>query len=64
MSKFNILDDCNFGAPYLLHPKSISDENIGLDSNFNLVSMIKFQLSPKCYKDLACILVQGGLVLD
>ena len=27
MSKFDILDDCNFGAPYLLHPKSVFDEN-------------------------------------
>ena len=26
--------------------------------------VVKFQLNPRCHEDLACILVQGVLVLD
>ena len=37
---------------------------VELDCNSNLVSVVKFQLNPRCNEDLACILVQGGLVLD
>ena len=46
MLKFDILDDCNFGVLYLLHPKSVFDENywIGFqlessfcDINFNSI---------------------------
>ena len=38
MSKFDILDDCNFGVPYLLHPKSVFDENcwVGFQYKFSL----------------------------
>ena len=57
------MDDCYFGAPYLLYLKSVFDKNCW-DSNSNLVFMVKFLLNPRCYEDLACILVQGGLVLD
>ena len=34
MLKFDILDDCNSGAPYLLHPKSIFDESCWVGLSF------------------------------
>ena len=34
MLKFDILDDCNFGEPYLLHPKSVFDENCWVGFQF------------------------------
>ena len=34
MSKFDILDDCNFGVPYLLHPKFVFDENCWVEFQF------------------------------
>ena len=37
---------------------------VGLNFNSNLVSLVKFQLNSRGYEDLACIFVQGGLVLD
>ena len=37
MSKFHILNDCNFGAPYLHPPKSIFDKNVDIDSNSNII---------------------------
>ena len=64
MLKFKILDDCNFGVPYLLHTKFVLTMIVELDSYLNLVYVVKIQLNPRCYEDLACILVQGGLVLD
>ena len=27
MSKLNIMDDCNFGVPYFLYPKSVCNKN-------------------------------------
>ena len=37
---------------------------VGLVSNSNLVFVVKFKLNPRHYADLACILVQEGLVLN
>ena len=39
-------------------------KTIELDSNLNLVFVVKFQLNPRCNEDLTYILVKGGLVLD
>ena len=65
MLKFNILDDYNFGGPYLLHPKSVFDENCWVGFHFkSSFCGQKFRLNPRCYEDFACILVQGGLVMD
>ena len=59
------MNDCNFGASYLLHPKSIFDEIYWVGFQFKSSSCgKKFQLNPRCYEDLARILVQGGLTLD
>ena len=50
---------------YLLHPKSILDENYSIGFWFKSSFYDKnFKLNPRCNKDLACILVQGSLVLD
>ena len=43
--------------------KSILTKFVELDFNSNLVCVEKFQLNPRFYEDLACILVQGALVL-
>ena len=65
MSKFDILDDCNFGTPYLLHPKSVFDENCWVGFQFKSSFCGKnFSTIQDVIEDLACILVQGGLVLD
>ena len=61
MSKFNIRNDCNFGAPYRLHPKSISDKSCWVGFQFK---SSYFGKNFSSIQDLACILVQGGLVLD
>ena len=64
MSKIDILDHCNFGGPYLLHPKSVFDKNcwVGFQlkstffgKNFNLIQDVMMIWYTK---------VQGGLILD
>ena len=35
MLKFNVVDDCNFSASYLLHPKFVLDENDWVGFQFN-----------------------------
>ena len=47
MLKFNILDDCNFGTPYLLHPKSTFDKNDLVEFNSNLVSVVNISAQSK-----------------
>ena len=47
MSKFDILDECNFGMPYLFHLKFFFTNTIGLDSYSNLVFVIKISAQSK-----------------
>ena len=47
MSKFDILDDCNFGAPYLLPPSLFLTKFVDLDSNSNLVLVAKISAQSK-----------------
>ena len=47
MSKFDILDDYNFGAPYLLHPKFVFEENCWVGFYSNLVYVVKISAQSK-----------------
>ena len=40
MLKFDIMDDCNFGVLYLLHPKFVFTKFVELNSNSNLVVVV------------------------
>ena len=47
MSKFDILDDYNFGVPYLLYPKFVFDKNCLVGFQFNFFFVIKISAQSK-----------------